>query len=152
MKLKLLSGLAGLALALGTAGPVPAAAPSAQAQPALAWKDFTQQTIDRWFALDPASAVYQGAHQYDGKLPDWSDAGLKTRADFLRSVIADARAYTGLSAADAFERDYLIQVDPSNPDLLLGKAYFAIGPARIGGLNYFILERHRRGLTDYAKR
>ena len=49
-------------------------------------------------------------------------------------------------------RDYLIQVDPANPDLLLGKAYFAIGPARIGGLNYFILERHRRGLTDYAKR
>ena len=49
-------------------------------------------------------------------------------------------------------RDYLIQVDPTNPDLLLGKAYFAIGPARIGGLNYFILERHRRGLTDFAQR
>jgi len=49
-------------------------------------------------------------------------------------------------------RDYLIQVDPQNPDLLLGKAYFAVGPARIGGLNFFILERHRRGLTDYATR
>lgn len=49
-------------------------------------------------------------------------------------------------------RDYVVQVDPGNPDLLLGKAYFAIGPARIGGLNFFILERHRRGLTDYASR
>ena len=49
-------------------------------------------------------------------------------------------------------RDYLVQVDPHNPDLLLGKAYFAVGPARIGGLNFFILERHRRGLTDYARR
>ncbi len=49
-------------------------------------------------------------------------------------------------------RDYIIQVDPTNPDLLLGKAYFALGPARIGGLNYFILERHRRGLTDFAQR
>ena len=49
-------------------------------------------------------------------------------------------------------RDYLVQVDPTNPDLLLGKAYFALGPVRAGGLNFFILERHRRGLTDYASR
>ncbi|MBA3463847.1 MAG: hypothetical protein H0T46_28075 [Deltaproteobacteria bacterium] len=49
-------------------------------------------------------------------------------------------------------RDYLVQVSPDNPDLLLGKAYFAVGPARIGALNFFILERHRRGLTDYASR
>jgi len=49
-------------------------------------------------------------------------------------------------------RDYLVQVYPDNPDLLLGKAYFALGPTRIGGLNFFILERHRRGLTDYAQR
>ena len=27
-----------------------------------------------------------------------------------------------------------------------------IGPARLGRLNFFILERHRRGLTDYASR
>ncbi len=49
-------------------------------------------------------------------------------------------------------RDYLVQVDPANPDLLLGKAYYALGPTRIGGLNFFVLERHRRGRTDYASR
>jgi hypothetical protein len=49
-------------------------------------------------------------------------------------------------------RDYLVQVDPSNPDLFLGKAYYAVGPGRLGPLNYFILERHRRGLTDFAQR
>jgi len=48
-------------------------------------------------------------------------------------------------------RDYLVQVDPANPDLFLGKAYFALGPMRIR-TNFFILERHRRGLTDYARR
>ncbi len=37
-------------------------------------------------------------------------------------------------------RDYLVQVDPSNPDLLLGKAYFAIGPWRLSS-NFFIIER-----------
>ena len=38
-------------------------------------------------------------------------------------------------------RDYLVQVDPDNPDLLLGKAYFAIGPARVFP-SFFILERN----------
>ena len=41
-------------------------------------------------------------------------------------------------------RDYLVQVDPNNPNLLLGKAFYALGPARIA-TNFFILERLRRG-------
>jgi hypothetical protein len=48
-------------------------------------------------------------------------------------------------------RDYLVQVDAKNPDLYLGYAYGAVGPLRIP-LNFFILERFRVGLTDYAKR
>lgn len=40
-------------------------------------------------------------------------------------------------------RDYLVQVAPDNPDLLLGKAYLAVGPARLP-LSYFVLERFRR--------
>jgi hypothetical protein len=48
-------------------------------------------------------------------------------------------------------RDYVVQVDPGNPDLLLGKAFYALGPARVSS-NFFILERHRVGLTDYARR
>jgi hypothetical protein len=47
-------------------------------------------------------------------------------------------------------RDYLVSVD-GDPDLYLGKAYYAIGPARVA-TNFFILERFRRGLTDYARR
>jgi hypothetical protein len=49
-------------------------------------------------------------------------------------------------------RDYVVQVDPTNPDLYLGTAFYAFGPTRVGPLNFFILERHRRGLTDYAQR
>jgi hypothetical protein len=48
-------------------------------------------------------------------------------------------------------RDYLVQVDADNPDLFLGKAYYALGPARVAS-NFFILERHRVGLTDFARR
>ena len=39
-----------------------------------------------------------------------------------------------------FLRDYLIQPDPDNPDLLLGKAYVAVGPLRLF-VSYFVLER-----------
>ncbi len=39
-------------------------------------------------------------------------------------------------------RDYLVQPDPANPDVLLGKAYFAFGALRLPS-NFFILERLR---------
>jgi hypothetical protein len=102
----------------GRAGAQPSVSPDSQPLPSpprciaadARLEDFVQQTIDRWLAIDPANAVYQGAHQYDGKLPDWSEAGLKARGDFLRSVIAGARRYSRLTGADAFERDYLVQV------------------------------------------
>jgi hypothetical protein len=45
-------------------------------------------------------------------------------------------------------RDYVVQL---GDDLYLGKAYYALGPARVPS-NFFILERHRVGLTDYATR
>ncbi len=48
-------------------------------------------------------------------------------------------------------RDYLVQVDASNNDLYLGKAYYAVGPLRVP-TSFFILERYRRGLTDVAER
>ena len=48
-------------------------------------------------------------------------------------------------------RDYLVQVDAANPDLFLGKAYYALGPLRVHS-NFFILERLRRGLTEFVRR
>jgi hypothetical protein len=44
-------------------------------------------------------------------------------------------------------RDYLAQPDPANRDLLLGKAYFAIGPCQVFS-NFFILERYNQGTGD----
>jgi len=123
------------ACATTTAPPAEQAAtsPAAAASTQPAWKDFVQATIARWFALDPSTAVYQGDHRFDGKLPDWSDAGLATRVAFLRSVIADADGFTGLSQQDAFERDALVAVarkelfwivdadrPHSNPDWYIG--------------------------------
>jgi hypothetical protein len=71
---------------------------------------------------------------------------------YLHAVLLDY-SRGGNPAADPSQvlRDYVVQVDPKNPDLFLGKAYSAIGPLRIP-TNFFILERFRVGLTDYAKR
>jgi hypothetical protein len=42
-------------------------------------------------------------------------------------------------------RDYLVQVYPENPDLYLGKAYFALGPVRVLGA-FFVLERLNKSI------
>ena len=47
--------------------------------------------------------------------------------------------------ASAGLRDYLVQVEPNDPNILLGKAYYAAGPLRVPTYSFFILERHRRG-------
>ena len=43
-------------------------------------------------------------------------------------------------AMERILRDYLVQPDHDNPDLLLGKAYLAIGSRRIPS-NFFVIER-----------
>ena len=48
----------------------------------------------------------------------------------------------------AFLRDYLVQVDPENDDLLLGKAFVALGPVRLF-VSYFILERYNQ--SDFKR-
>jgi hypothetical protein len=39
-------------------------------------------------------------------------------------------------------RDYMVRCVPGSDDLLLGKAYMALGPARVA-VGFFLLERHR---------
>jgi len=101
MNRKLLAAAACFALGSCQAAQTP---PPAQGQ----WKSFAQGTVDKYFALNPNDAIYEGDHRFDGQLPDWSPAGLKAEGDFLRKAIADAKGYNGLSKEDAFERDYLV--------------------------------------------
>jgi hypothetical protein len=47
----------------------------------------------------------------------------------------------------SFLRDYVKQVDPDNEDLFLGKAYTALGKARLAP-SFFIIERDRKAPTE----
>jgi len=101
------ASMLGLTASSGAQTPPPAAqAPPAQGS----WAAFRDAFLEDYFRLNPDFAVYQGRHDFDGQLPDWSEAGLRARADFLTGAIAKAQAFTGLSRQDAFERDYLVAV------------------------------------------
>lgn len=80
--------------------------------PARPWAKFRDAFIERGFQLDPANAVYQGRHDFDGGLPDWSEAGLKAQGNYYRQAIVGAAAFDArtMSAGERFERDYLVQV------------------------------------------
>jgi hypothetical protein len=63
---------------------------------------------------------------------------------YLHSVLLDyGKGGNPVWDASRGLRDYLVQVAPGDPDLLIGKAYAAVGPARLA-VGYFILERWRR--------
>jgi hypothetical protein len=70
---------------------------------------------------------------------------------YLHAVLLDY-GKGGNSALDPSKglRDYLVQVDPLDLDLYLGKAYYAVGPARVA-TSFFVLERHRLGLREMAR-
>jgi hypothetical protein len=74
------------------------------------WTQFLQAFIEGEFRANPAFAVNQGRHEFDGQLPDWSPTGLANESARLRSAIATAQTFNprSLSREQRFERDYLL--------------------------------------------
>jgi uncharacterized protein (DUF885 family) len=110
--------LVGLAASIGLALALPAckqaqvldAPPAAVDSPK--WVGFVDQYLEGYFKLNPTHAVYQGRHDFDGKMADWSADGFKALEAFLTKSLADAKAFDGatLSKAQQIERDNLVKV------------------------------------------
>ena len=79
-------------------------------QNASRWADFQNAFIERAFEIDPTFGAGQGRHEYDGRLPDWSEAGLTAAETFLRDSVTQAEAMQGLNPEQTFQRDYLVAV------------------------------------------
>jgi uncharacterized protein (DUF885 family) len=112
MKSRSLTCAALASLLIGCQGP-PEPPPATAAAPASeAWDAFRDAFIEGYFELNPTFAIYQGRHEFDGQLGDWSAAGFARRVEFLRQAIADAAAFDPAELTDAqrFERDYLAYV------------------------------------------
>jgi hypothetical protein len=127
-----------------------------------AWDAHIEQYLNGYFALNPTSAVYQGRHEFDGKLPDWSEEGLKKEIDFLKDQRQKALAFKDdqLDERQRFERDYFVaQVDGDlfwreTADLPHTNPYFyssPLDPDVYVSRPYAPLETRIKSYTTYAK-
>ena len=82
----------------------------AQAPPGSDWDEYVRGFLDSYFHNNPTFAVALGRHEFDGRLPDWSEKGLeawKSRLHFVRNIVSTFP----LAASDTarrFEREYLL--------------------------------------------
>lgn len=74
------------------------------------WERFVSGFIHGHFEHNPTAAVYAGKHEYDGQLPDWSEAGIQAHVQWLKSQRQQAEAFDdeSLSAANRFQKAYLL--------------------------------------------
>jgi hypothetical protein len=74
------------------------------------WEGFVAGFLETYFEANPLFAVYQGRHEYDGRFPDWSEAGLQAWTRRLHQL-RDSAAGFPIAQTDSgsrFERDYLL--------------------------------------------
>ena len=57
------------------------------------WDDFVDRFLESHFRANPDVAVDKGRHEFDGLLPDWSEAGLSREIERLRSFREEALAF-----------------------------------------------------------
>jgi uncharacterized protein (DUF885 family) len=93
-----------------TLSPEAVGAPPASDAAAQRWDAYIERFLNDYFAAHPDAAVQAGKHEFDGKLPDWSEAGLKREIARLHAERVRASAFKDdqLDEARRFERDYLI--------------------------------------------
>ena len=78
------------------------------------WDSYVDKFLSDYFEANPTFAVLQGKHEYDGKFPDWSDAGLQKEITRLKTERERAAGFkdSDLDDRQKFERNYLIaQID-----------------------------------------
>ena len=126
------------------------------------WDAYVEQFLKEYFDANPQFGAYQGKHEYDGKLADWSEAGLKKEIDRLKAEREKASAFkdADLDERQRFERDYLIsQIDK---DLFwretadqphLNPAWYSdsIDPDMYVSREYAPLDQRIKAYTAYAK-
>src|SRR5215510_12449110 len=80
------------------------------AQPQDMWTKFVSDFQEAFFKAHPTFAVYQGRHEFDGQLPDWTPDGIHKWVTELRGWRDRAGAFQAesLDEKQKFERDYLV--------------------------------------------
>ena len=127
-----------------------------------AWDAFVNGYVESRMELLPSWAVYMGRHEFDGKLPDFSRAGVQRYVEHLRAARERARSFgdASLDPPRRFERDNLVMEiegeifgieDAENP--WRNPAYYAypLDPNVYLDREYAPLEQRMRAYTAWAR-
>jgi len=128
----------------------------------ISWDAYINQFLDAYFAARPDFAVRSGRHEFDGKLPDWSSAGIKKEIDRLRAEKTRVSKFehSGLDTRQEFERTYVMGVIDADLFWLesaewpfRNPQYYAdaIDPDVYVSRPYAPLDQRLRAYTNYAK-
>lgn len=143
--------------------PTPPAAPPAAPRVAMSgWASFRDGYLEAYFKAEPASAVYAGRHEFDGQLPDWSQAALAREVSGLHAERERAVAFKDpvLSDAERFERDSVIaRIDrdlfwmETVEEPFKNPAYYvdSLDPSPYLTRNYAPLEQRMRAFIAYER-
>jgi uncharacterized protein (DUF885 family) len=87
----------------------PSVTTSARAVPS-GWDAFVDSYLESYFVANPTFAVAQGRHEFDGRLPDWSRAGIQAQIARLEAARATTLAFADavLSPEQRFQRAYVL--------------------------------------------
>ncbi|MGH9257877.1 MAG: DUF885 family protein, partial [Vicinamibacterales bacterium] len=133
---------------------------------AATWATVRDALIEDYLKAHPAFAVVAGRHEYDGRLPDWSAAGIAGEITRLHTARARATSFAddALNDAERFERDYLIaRIDRDlfwlevaeapfeNPAWYLDWIVDNLDPAPYLTRNYAPIETRMAAYTSYAR-
>lgn len=98
------------------------------------WQTSVDGFIEGYFQHSPTQAANAGKHEFDGKLPDYSAAGLKATADWLHQQQDRIAGFADdqLDANQRFQRDYVLAVIHSQLFWLEDSGFPASNPAFYG--------------------
>lgn len=74
------------------------------------WTKYVDEFVESYFRANPSFAVWQGRHEFDGQLPDWSADGIKKEIARMEQMRAKAVGFKddGLVPEERFQRDYIV--------------------------------------------
>jgi len=132
------------------------------AQPAHEWDKFVSDFLEAHFKANPDFAARAGRHEFDGKLPDWSAAGISGEIKRLHDTRDRAMAFTDatLDERQRLQRDYLVSVVNGQLFWLetaewpYRNPYFyadGIDPDVYVSREYAPLDQRLRAYTNYAR-
>lgn len=77
--------------------------------PSAEWQAYSQTFLSDFFEAHPPFAVVAGKHEYDGRLPDWSEAGIANEIRRLKAAKTKLASFADdqLSERQRLERDLL---------------------------------------------